>query len=519
MDFKSIMFLETDLNMENQVKETPDYFRDLNLEQIIDSITSGMEKYKLKPFFFTPLHSKDTINYRQEIMRDLEENEELLKTVETFSENVYEVSDDMKRIREYLAKNEIYYNNYLQKGRLLDSAKTYCESIRTFAKDISSFSLKSRGLQAFRKYISDYIQSDAFISLAKETEAMKAELSKVKYCMLIKDNIIKVQKYGKEIDYTVEIEKIFQKFKQGAVKDVRKNFTEDPHAEHVEAGVLNNVKKLYPKEFENLDSLCERDKNFVDEKISVFSQEIQFYIAYIEYMQEFKKIGLNFCYPKMAKNSKEIHISDSYDLALAEKLLRQGETVVLNDFFLKGRERIIVVSGPNQGGKTTFARLFGQIHHLANLGCPVPGSDAQLYIFDNIFTHFEKEEDIKNLSGKLQDDLIRMHEILCKATPQSIIIINEFLSSTALKDAVTIGREIMKELVNLDSLCVWVTFLDELSAYNEKNVSMVSTVMPDDPSRRTYKIIRSPADGLAYAIHIADKYRLTYSHLKERVRQ
>ena len=286
---------------------------------------------------------------------------------------------------------------------------------------------------------------------------------------------------------------------------------------HVEALILDPVAKLHPDTFAKVDRYCARHRHYLDATVARFDREVQFYLAYLEFIGPLKKDGLAFSQPRVSARSKDIHVDQTFDLALAAKLCRAGHTAVSNDFYLNTPERILVVSGPNNGGKTTFARTFGQLHYLASLGLPVPGIDARLFLPDRIFTHFEREEDIETLRGKFEDELFRIHEVLTEATSDSVLIMNESFGSTTLRDAFVVGTEVMKQIIELDALCVFVTFVDELASLGESTVSMMSTVVPDDPAVRTYKVVRKPADGLAYAAAIAEKYGLTYKVLRERI--
>lgn len=508
--FQSILFEPTNSGKVGDKIELPAFFRDLNLDQIVDAITDGREEYNLKPFFYACLTSLAAVGYRQEIMRDLE-NEQMCKGIKSFSHQ-------MRAMRGHLAAAKNWHYKYPKERWFLDAAKQYCEAVAKLQRDLERANLNSQGLLAFREFLVRYAESGHFKTLCHETENVKAGLSDIRYCVRIKGGSVTVCPYDFEIDYTAAVEETFAKFKQGAVKDYRVKSTALPGVNHVEATILDRVAKLNPAAFKALDDFCAKHENFLDNTIAGFDREIQFYIAYLEYAETFRCSGLKFCYPQLSETRKDVYNRDGFDLALAGKLIEENARVVCNDFTLSGPERIFVVTGPNQGGKTTFARTFGQLHYLASLGCPVPGSESRLFLFDQLFTHFEHEEDITTLRGKLQDDLVRIHHILEQATPNSILIINEIFSATSVKDGAHLGRKVLERLSQLDVMGVCVTFLDELASFNEKTVSLVAAVAPDNPTQRTFKIERRPADGLAYALAIAEKYRLTSDLLKARLK-
>jgi DNA mismatch repair protein MutS len=508
--YSSILFVKQE-GTPRETVEAPAFFVDLNLDQVIDAITAGKQEYNLQPFFYTPLRDLEAIQYRHEVMRDLENR--------TLFERIGAFANEMRAMREHLAQADKLYYKYQKERWFLDAVELYCDAVAGLVNDLSLVELGSRGFVAFREFLRSYAESDRFATLQTETKQLLATLSGVTYCFTVKGNAVTVRKCEAEADYSAEVEATFAKFKQGAAKDYRVGFRKWPEMNHVEAQVLDGVAQLYPDIFARLDDYCAENRNYLEEALGAFDREVQFYVAYLEYIKAFKRLGLPFCYPQVSATSKEVHDYAAFDLALAYKLLGKDNIAVTNDFYLKDPERIIVVSGPNQGGKTTFARTFGQLHYLASLGCPVPGREAQLFLFDQLFTHFEREEDITSLHGKLQDDLVRIYDILNQATPESIVIINEIFTSTTLQDAILLGKKVMEKIIALDLLCVCVTFIDELASLNEKTVSMVSTVVPDNPTERTYKILRRPADGLSYALSIAEKYGLTYACLKEQIRE
>lgn len=509
LPFRSILFDESEISTVIDGREAPEYFADLNLDRIVASITAGREEYNLKPFFHTPLSRVETINYRHDILRDLE-NQALFAHIRSFAQK-------MRAMRGHLAQADKLHYKYQKERWFLEAAGIYCDAVSFLTHDLTLADLRSRGFLAFREYLTTYTESGDFASLLDETQKLKADLSGVRYCLHIKGNRIMVSRYGSEPNYSADVLHTFEKFKQGGVREYRFDFSSYPDMNHVEAAILDRVALRYPDIFSSLDQFCHRHRDYLDDTIGEFDREVQFYVACLDHIERFKPAGLFFCYPTVTNRSKEVYGHEIFDLALANKLIRENAPVVTNDFYLKDPERIIVVTGANQGGKTTFARTFGQIHYLASIGCPVPGREARLFLFDRLFAHFEREEDLQNLSGKLEDDLLRIHGVLERATPNSILIMNESFTSTTLSDALFLGKQVMQQIIRRDMLCVSVTFLDELASLSETTVSMVSMVDPVDPALRTFKIARRPADGLAYAVAIAEKYHLTYGSVKERI--
>jgi len=509
MRFESILFERPGEDLDGGTPGEPGFFADLNLDQVLRSMTGGREQYDLSPFFCSPLRDADAVAYRHEVARDLDKHE-VLDPVSRFGKA-------MREMREHLAQAHKLHYRLQKQAWFLDAAGIYCHAVRALAQDLAACELTSRGFRRLSGFAAEYTSSARFRSLAAETLALKDAIAGIRYTVRILGPRVTVSRYEGEPDYSTQVQDTFAKFQQGAVTNYLVKLPELAGMDHVEARIAELVARLYPDVFSSLAAYCTRHRDYLDPVIGRFDREVQFYLAYLELAGRLKAAGLPFCYPRVSASSKQVAADGTFDIALASKLVPGGGTVVTNDFCLRGPERVLVVSGPNNGGKTTFARAFGQLHYLASLGLPVPGSSARIFLPDRIYTHFEREEDIKTLRGKFEDELIRVRQILQQATGDSVIVMNESFSSTSLTDAVFTGTEVMRQILRLGCLGVYVTFVDEIASLSDATVSMVSQIAPENPAERTFQVLRKPADGLAYAWALAHKHGLTYDRLLERI--
>jgi len=487
----------------------PDFFADLNLDQVLAATIAGREQYGLGPIFCEPLRDADAVAYRHEVLRDLEK-QDVLEPVSRFAEALGEMREHLAHVR------KLHYRMQKQ-AWFLDAVGVYCDAVRGLAQELAACEVTSRGFRRLSDYLAEYVSSDRFSLLTAETLALKDAIAGIRYAVKIYGPRVTVSRYEGEPDYSAQVQETFAKFQQGAVRNYLVRLPELADMDHVEAQIASLVARLHPDVFGTLDGYCTRHRDFLDPVIGRFDREVQFYLGYLELIGRLKAAGLPFCYPHVSARSKQVAADDTFDIALACKLVPGGGMVVTNDLRLDGPERVFVVSGPNNGGKTTFARAFGQLHYLASLGLPVPGRSAQLFLPDRIYTHFEREEDIETLRGKFDDELIRVHQILQQATGDSVIVMNESFGSTSLTDALFTGTEVMRQILAMGCLGVYVTFLDEIASLSAATVSMVSQIAPGNPAERTFKVLRKPAEGLAYAWALAQKYGLTYERLLERI--
>ena len=169
-------------------------------------------------------------------------------------------------------------------------------------------------------------------------------------------------------------------------------------------------------------------------KLKGLESQIQVYTIVVRFFRKLSSIGVNVCLPKMLDSQQRCaEITDMIHPILAAT---KGGGVVPNDMYYSPDKNIYVITGPNNGGKTTFAKTIGLAVLFAHAGFYIPAKSAKISVVDNVFTQFVKPGDLAKGEGRYFAELRRIKMIFEKAMPYSLVILDEPCSGTSNEEGV-----------------------------------------------------------------------------------
>ena len=187
--------------------------------------------------------------------------------------------------------------------------------------------------------------------------------------------------------------------------------------------------------------------------------ELGFYIGALNLHEQLREKGESICFPEVADQGRPLSAAGLYDVCLS---LRLEERAVGNDLTADGKA-LVVLTGANQGGKSTFLRSIGLAQLMMQCGMFVAATSFRAELRDGVFTHFKREEDEAMRSGKLDEELARMSEILDALTPNGLLLCNESFAATNEREGSEIARQIVRSLTAAGVRVLFVTHLYELA--------------------------------------------------------
>lgn len=212
-----------------------------------------------------------------------------------------------------------------------------------------------------------------------------------------------------------------------------------------------------------------------------------------------------YCRPTLSEEAKQFELTESRHPAI-EKLIGRA-AFVPNDFYLSEKQPLLLLTGPNMSGKSTYMRQIAFCVILNQIGCFVPAKKAVLPIIDKIFTRIGSADDIASGQSTFMVEMMETNVALQEATPNSLLLFDEIGRGTATFDGMALAEAILYYIANqLQSAAIFSTHYHELTSL-EKNISTLRNIHVGASERDgkvvfLHKVLEGPADK-SYGIHVA----------------
>ena len=513
-------------NRANLPKVAEEVCDELGLNEIFNLKTSALSDY------FTV--DESVIAYRQSTVRDLLEIPELLETLS----GIHPILDDIRELRRLDNDNVTSADSYLYS---ITEIELYVSCLDTLRRGFGGVRerIQSPAFRALSDFVYELTESEYYCDLNKKLVALSDRVHEVKSITI-----------GVNLDRELRPESAgvisinSEHFKSGKLLDkiLRFSFKNDAYTcianlapfgkgqsdnkQEALIGAFNSaiedVFRASVKGWRNIVADYVMDNT---DFLLKLLPEIEFVSRAAELLRELSvHPGCSICYPVLAPMAdKRFEAVGLYNPRVA---LAIEEEIVTNDLAFDDEARIYMLTGPNRGGKSVITVALGAAQAMCQLGLPVPAESAVISPVSGIFTHFPEGADDTIDKGRLGEECARLKEIFDGADADTMILLDESLSSTGAYEASYIASEILSAFAVMRCRGIFSTHLHELAAsvpdinarsLKQGGVKLDTLVAGIEEGQRSFKIHRAKPDGKSYARDIADKYGLSFENLMERM--
>jgi DNA mismatch repair ATPase MutS len=479
-DFKSDQELPQNANI---------LLNDLGLDVVLKTMADGDELiYDIaKKVMFNSLTDIEEITYRQEIIKDSINNPDVVREIFNVAREA------IARKREWfffgistISISSLMYSSVSVLQALLEELR----KLRKIAQE-NAQKFHSAGFTRLFNMLQDELSEDYLKQVSKVLEDLR-----------FKDGMLISAELG---NYNRGVNYVLRKPREGLKYKIKwkyaPKFCIHPRDENGGVDLTRRQERAMNLAANALAQSADHVVNF----FYMLRDEIAFYVGAINLYEKLKSFGLDVTFPTLNDyNEKRHSFEDLYDVSLA--LLKEGK-VVPNTLNLDGKE-LVFITGANQGGKTTFLRSVGQAQVMLQSGMFVGAKSFSANIASGIFTHFIKEEDVKLESGKLEEELSRLSEIVKLIKPNAIVLFNESFSSTNEREGSEIARQVIRAFLENNIKIFFVThFFDLANSFYEMKSDKFAFLRAErnEKGERTFRVLEGAPLETSFGVDVYKK--------------
>ena len=473
----------------------------------------------LRNVMMIPLESAGEIKFRQEIIKDCISHEELIRSL-------YEICSDVIRKWNTLGRGG---REKLQQSNPVTRLTEDIKVLHLFSDSLSAIrallsereDLTSAGLSTFR---TEFLKTYS----AEREEFVKSVLGDISFYtdgsdeedegreQVVRPRIVMESGLEDGLKFSsLKLEEVSSRsekfYKRGSAKykirEFKNSLTPDSFSTVGDQNIDEQVQQL---EFGIVSYITEELKSELEEFRTFFDRlrfQSAFYLAAVQLKEQMERVGGEWCYPGVC-DRKDLKFEELRELVMS---MQHHVTVVGNTMSLAGKD-LVIITGANQGGKSTFLRSIGIAQVMMQCGLPVMAKSFSSGIFPNLFVHFTRREDSEMNSGRLDEELKRMSGIIDRIGDGSLVLLNESFATTTEKEGSVIAYDIIRALRESGVKILTVTHLlsfarrmhDETQGRPDSGVQFLSAERKED-GRRTFRMIPHAPELTSFGLDLYEE--------------